>query len=74
MKPSGRQLFNSSEDEESGDKEDGRRFDIRPEFQGQAGQKVRFHLLLDPPLIFSSQHLMQIQPFLSASARALNVA
>ncbi|XP_076012745.1 nucleolar protein 8 [Genypterus blacodes] len=38
--PSSRQLFDNSEDEEGSDKEDGRRFDIRPQFEGQAGQKL----------------------------------
>lgn len=44
LKPSGPQLFDGSEDEEEdGDEEeeDGSRFDIRPEFEGPAGQKVR---------------------------------
>lgn len=42
LKPSVPQLFSSSEDEEDGDEEeDGSRFDIRPQFEGPAGQKVR---------------------------------
>ena len=42
LKPSGPQLFGGSEDEEDGDEEeDGARFDIRPQFEGRAGQKVR---------------------------------
>lgn len=41
LKPSGPQLFADSEDdEEGGEEEDGSRFDIRPEFEGPAGQKV----------------------------------
>jgi len=41
-KPSGSQLFGGSEEEEDGDEEeDGSRFDIRPQFEGRAGQKVR---------------------------------
>ncbi|XP_072237507.1 nucleolar protein 8 [Leuresthes tenuis] len=40
-KPSGSQLFGGSEDEEDGDEEeDGGRFDIRPQFEGRAGQKL----------------------------------
>lgn len=36
------QLFSGSDDEEDGDEEkDGSRFDIRPQFEGRAGQKVR---------------------------------
>uniref|UniRef100_A0A3Q2XYR6 Nucleolar protein 8 n=1 Tax=Hippocampus comes TaxID=109280 RepID=A0A3Q2XYR6_HIPCM len=38
---SGPRLFGSSEDEEDGDdEEDGGRFHIRPQFEGQAGQKL----------------------------------
>lgn len=38
---SGPRLFGSSEDEEDGDEEeDGSRFHIRPQFEGEAGQKV----------------------------------
>ncbi|KAM4740986.1 nucleolar protein 8 isoform 2-T2 [Anableps anableps] len=41
LKPSGPQLFADSDDEEEGDEEeDGSRFDIRPEFEGPAGQKL----------------------------------
>ncbi|XP_027858683.1 nucleolar protein 8 [Xiphophorus couchianus] len=41
LKPSGPQLFADSEDdEEGGEEEDGSRFDIRPEFEGPAGQKL----------------------------------
>ncbi|XP_040890551.1 nucleolar protein 8 isoform X2 [Toxotes jaculatrix] len=41
LKPSGPQLFRGSEDEEDGDgDEDGGRFDIRPQFEGRAGQKL----------------------------------
>ncbi|XP_071350360.1 nucleolar protein 8 [Trachinotus anak] len=41
LKPSGPQLFGGSEDEEGGDEEeDGGRFDIRPQFEGRAGQKL----------------------------------
>nr|XP_029132604.1 nucleolar protein 8 isoform X2 [Labrus bergylta] len=40
-KPPVPQLFGGSEDEEDGDKEeDGGRFDIRPQFEGRAGQKL----------------------------------
>ncbi|XP_061642341.1 nucleolar protein 8 [Phyllopteryx taeniolatus] len=40
-KASGPRLFGSSEDEEDGDEEeDGGRFDIRPQFEGRAGQKL----------------------------------
>ncbi|CAN9511992.1 unnamed protein product [Ophioblennius macclurei] len=40
-KPSGHQLFGGSEDEEGSDEEeDGNRFDIRPQFEGPAGQKL----------------------------------
>ncbi|XP_026162382.1 nucleolar protein 8 isoform X2 [Mastacembelus armatus] len=39
LKPSGPQLFGSSEDEEDDEEEDGR-FDIRPQFEGRAGQKL----------------------------------
>lgn len=38
LKSSGPQLFGGSDDE---DEEDGSRFDIKPQFEGQAGQKVR---------------------------------
>lgn len=42
LKQSGPQLFGGSEDEEDGDeKEDDSRFEIRPQFEGLAGQKVR---------------------------------
>lgn len=42
LKPSVPQLFSGSGDEEDGDEEeDGSRFDIRPQFEGRAGQKVR---------------------------------
>lgn len=43
VKPSVPQLFSGSEDEEDGDdeEEDDSRFDIRPQFEGRAGQKVR---------------------------------
>lgn len=41
VKLSAPHLFSGSEDEEGGDKEDGGRFDIRPQFEGRAGQKVR---------------------------------
>uniref|UniRef100_A0A8D0A971 Nucleolar protein 8 n=1 Tax=Sander lucioperca TaxID=283035 RepID=A0A8D0A971_SANLU len=41
LKPSGPQLFGGSENEEDADEEeDGCRFDIRPQFEGQAGQKL----------------------------------
>lgn len=40
MKPSAPQLFAGSDDEDS-DKDDGNRFDIRPQFEGLAGHKVR---------------------------------
>ncbi|MED6274740.1 hypothetical protein CHARACLAT_019431 [Characodon lateralis] len=40
LKPSGPQLFAASEDEEGDEEEDGSRFDIRPEFEGRAGQKL----------------------------------
>ncbi|XP_041837226.1 nucleolar protein 8 [Melanotaenia boesemani] len=41
VKPSGPQLFGGSEDEEDGHEEkDASRFDIRPQFEGQAGQKL----------------------------------
>ncbi|XP_069006400.1 nucleolar protein 8 isoform X2 [Embiotoca jacksoni] len=41
LKASTPQLFDDSEDEEEGDEEkDGSRFDIRPEFEGRAGQKL----------------------------------
>ncbi|XP_029358735.1 nucleolar protein 8 [Echeneis naucrates] len=41
QKPSGPQLFGGSEDEEDGDEEgDNSRFDIRPQFEGRAGQKL----------------------------------
>lgn len=39
MKPSAPQLFADIDDEDS-DEDDGR-FDIRPQFEGRAGQKVR---------------------------------
>nr|XP_057911691.1 nucleolar protein 8 isoform X2 [Doryrhamphus excisus]XP_057911692.1 nucleolar protein 8 isoform X2 [Doryrhamphus excisus] len=40
-KQSGPQLFSSSEDEEDDDEEDDEtRFDLRPQFEGQAGQKL----------------------------------
>lgn len=42
---SGPQLFNGSEDEEDGDEDDSR-FNIRPQFEGRAGQKVRKDVLL----------------------------
>lgn len=42
LKPSRPQLFGGSEDEEDGDEDkDDARFDIRPQFEGAAGQKVR---------------------------------
>lgn len=41
VKPSAPQLFSGSGDEEDGDEEDASRFDIRPQFEGRAGQKVR---------------------------------
>ncbi len=42
LKPPAPQLFSGSEDEEGADEEeDGSRFDIRPQFEGRAGQKVR---------------------------------
>lgn len=41
VKSSAPQLFTGSEDEEEGNEEDGSRFDIRPQFEGRAGQKVR---------------------------------
>lgn len=42
LKLSRPQLFGGSEDEEGGDEgEDDSRFDIRPQFEGAAGQKVR---------------------------------
>ncbi|XP_029006137.1 nucleolar protein 8 [Betta splendens] len=41
LKPSGPQLFGGSDAEDDGDeKEDGGRFDIRPQFEGRAGQKL----------------------------------
>uniref|UniRef100_A0A096M1B5 Nucleolar protein 8 n=1 Tax=Poecilia formosa TaxID=48698 RepID=A0A096M1B5_POEFO len=42
LKPSGPRLFDDSEDddEEGDEEEDGSRFDIRPEFEGPAGQKL----------------------------------
>ncbi|CAJ1052050.1 nucleolar protein 8 isoform X1 [Xyrichtys novacula] len=41
LKPSVSQLFSGSEDEEDGDEEeDSSRFDIRPQFEGRAGQKL----------------------------------
>uniref|UniRef100_A0A665VF80 Nucleolar protein 8 n=1 Tax=Echeneis naucrates TaxID=173247 RepID=A0A665VF80_ECHNA len=41
VQPSGPQLFGGSEDEEDGDEEgDNSRFDIRPQFEGRAGQKL----------------------------------
>jgi len=41
-KPSATQLFGGDEDEEDGDEEeDASRFDIRPQFEGRGGQKVR---------------------------------
>lgn len=40
--PSAPQLFGGCEDEEDGDEEEeSSRFDIRPQFEGRAGQKVR---------------------------------
>lgn len=44
-------LFGGSSDEEGGDdeEEDGGRFDLRPQFEGRAGHKVRnsyLHILL----------------------------
>lgn len=48
VKQSAPRLFDGSEDEQDGDEEDGSRFDIRPQFEGRAGQKVscraRLHL------------------------------
>ncbi|XP_070701748.1 nucleolar protein 8 isoform X2 [Pempheris klunzingeri] len=40
VKPSVPQLFGGSEDEGDGDEEDGSRFDIRPQFEGRAGEKL----------------------------------
>ncbi|XP_067360862.1 nucleolar protein 8 isoform X2 [Channa argus] len=41
LKPSGPQLFDGSEGEDDSDEEeDGGRFDIRPQFEGRAGQKL----------------------------------
>ncbi|XP_074529826.1 nucleolar protein 8 isoform X2 [Halichoeres trimaculatus] len=40
LKSSAPHLFSSSEDEEEGDEEDSSRFDIRPQFEGEAGQKL----------------------------------
>ncbi|TDH13628.1 hypothetical protein EPR50_G00035220 [Perca flavescens] len=41
LNPSGPQLFGGSENEEDADEEeDGSRFDIRPQFEGKAGQKL----------------------------------
>ena len=42
LKQSGPQLFDGSDDDEEGgdEEQDGSRFDIRPEFEGRAGQKV----------------------------------
>lgn len=53
MKSSVPQLFNGSEDEEDGDEEeDGSRFDIRPQFEGRAGLKVRKSAALYSFIIF----------------------
>lgn len=42
MKPSAPQLFaDIDDDEDEASDEDGGRFDIRPQFEGRAGQKVR---------------------------------
>ena len=42
QKLSGTHLFGGSEEEEDADEEeDGSRFDIRPEFEGRAGHKVK---------------------------------
>lgn len=46
LKPGGPQLFDSSEDEEDGDEDEdleSSRFDIKPQFEGQSGQKVSSH-------------------------------
>ncbi|XP_028302597.1 nucleolar protein 8 isoform X2 [Gouania willdenowi] len=40
LKSSGRLLFDGSEDEEDGDEDDGDMFDIKPQFEGRAGQKL----------------------------------
>lgn len=40
MQQSAPQLFAAIDDEDS-DRDDGNRFDIRPQFEGRAGHKVR---------------------------------
>lgn len=45
VRHSGPQLFNGSEDEGDEDEDDSR-FNIRPQFEGRAGQKVRTDVLL----------------------------
>lgn len=45
MQQSGPQLFSGSEDEEDRNEENDSRFNIRPQFEGPAGQKVRKKLI-----------------------------
>ena len=40
QKPSGSKLFDSSDDEDGDDEEEDSRFQIKPQFEGRAGQKV----------------------------------
>lgn len=56
VKPSAPRLFEGMEDEDSDDYDDDTRFNIRPQFEGEAGHKVRkpslFSLSLQMFLIF----------------------
>lgn len=45
VQQSGPQLFSGSEDEEDRNEENDSRFNIRPQFEGPAGQKVRKKLI-----------------------------
>lgn len=55
VKPSAPQLFEGMEDEDSDDYDDDTRFNIRPQFEGEAGHKVRkpsFFVFANVPRIF----------------------
>lgn len=53
LQSSGHQLFHGSDDDDA-EEEDGSRFDIKPQFEGRAGKKVRKGVYLLPLFLLGS--------------------
>ncbi|CAK6960898.1 nucleolar protein 8 isoform X2 [Scomber scombrus] len=77
LKPSGPQLFGGSEDEEDdNEEEDDSRFDIRPQFEGLAGQKLmelQSRFRADERFRMDSRFLEEVEDKEEESERKTNV-